>query len=261
MSVQTTVVRIEIEQGVMSVVLQRPEVLNAYSEEMLDGLAQAMEEARRNPEVKTVVVSGAGRAFCAGGDVKSMAGLSPLDINDFVGKLNHLVRSMSKLEKPIIAAVHGYAAGAGLCLALACDLIVASDDAKLSAGFAQIGLVADGGGMFFLPRTLGTYRAKEMLFTGKVLSAAKAQEWGIVNEIYPADQLIEEVKKLAIQLANGPSRTFAMIKKLSNQALSADLEAMLEMERNAQTVMANTPDHREGVQAFREKRRPLFTGE
>lgn len=261
MGIRTSVVSVAIEQGVMSIVLQRPEVLNAYSEEMLDGLVQAMEEAGRNREVKTVVISGAGRAFCAGGDVKSMSDFTPLDIHDFVGKLNYLVRSMSKLEKPIIAAVHGYAAGAGLCLALACDMIVASDDAKFSAGFAQIGLVADGGGMFFLPRTLGTYRAKEMLFTGKILSAAKAQEWGIVNEVFPASALAEETKKLAVQLANGPSRTYAMIKKLANQALTADLEAMLGMEQTAQTVMASTADHREGVQAFKEKRKPMFTGE
>ncbi|MFT9847620.1 enoyl-CoA hydratase/isomerase family protein [Aneurinibacillus sp. REN35] len=261
MNVQTSVVGVEIEQGVMSVVLQRPEALNAYSEEMLDGLVQAMEEAARNTEVKVVIVSGAGRAFCAGGDVKSMGDFTPLTIHEFVGKLNYLVRSMSQLEKPIIAAVHGYAAGAGICLALACDLIISAEDTKFSAGFAQIGLVADGGGMFFLPRSLGTYRAKEMLFTGKVLSAAKAQEWGIVNEIYPSDQLMEEAKNLALRLTHGPSRTYAMVKKLANQALTADLEAMLEMERNAQTVMASTADHKEGVQAFKEKRKPEFTGE
>ncbi|WP_236692804.1 enoyl-CoA hydratase/isomerase family protein [Aneurinibacillus tyrosinisolvens] len=251
---------IEVEDHVLFITLNRPDVLNAYSEEMIRGLLAAFDRAAGDEAIRAVVLTGAGRSFCAGGDVKSMSELSPLQVNGFVALLNDLVQKISELEKPVIAAVNGYAVGAGVCLALACDLVIAAEDSKFAVSFAQVGLIADGGGMFFLPRTLGTHRAKELLFTGKTISVEKAQDWGMVNEIYPADALREEVAKLARQLAHGPARAYAMIKKIANQSLTADLADILEMERATQTVMAMTDDHKEGVTAFKEKRVPRFTG-
>lgn len=245
---------------VLSLTLNRPESLNAFSSEMIIGLTHAFKNAEENEEVKVVVLSGAGRAFSAGGDVKTMGEATPKLVYDHIGKLNECILAMKNLSKPIIAAVHGFAAGAGFNLALAADLILASEDSKFVLSFSQVGLISDGGGLYFLPRLIGPNRAKELFFSGEPLAANKALEYGIVNHLFPLENLQAETLKLAKRLSKGPGVAFGMMKKLVNQSQSSTLEEMLEQERMTQAMMVTTNDHQEGVQAFVEKRKPVFLG-
>jgi 2-(1,2-epoxy-1,2-dihydrophenyl)acetyl-CoA isomerase len=251
---------VELDNGVISVTLNRPDALNALSRDMLEGLMEAIRTARQDPEIRAMLISGAGRSFCSGGDVKGMGEAAPPQVYDHIGKLNEVILAMTELEIPIVAAVHGFAAGAGVCLALACDQVVAAEDAKFVLSFSKVGLISDGGGLFFLPRTLGVYRAKELLFNAEPISAATAKEWGMVNRLYPAEQLHQEAMNYAKKLAAGPSRAYSLIKSIANRSLVSDLSAVLEMERSAQSMIATTHDHKEGVMAFVQKRQPRFEG-
>ncbi|MFV8826711.1 enoyl-CoA hydratase/isomerase family protein [Alkalihalobacterium sp. APHAB7] len=249
-----------IEAGVMRLTLNRPEALNAFSPEMITGLMNSIKEAKENQDVKVIVINGAGRAFSSGGDVKTMGKASGAQVYEHIGKLNELILEIKSLEKPVVAAVHGFAAGAGFNLALACDLLLAADDSKFVLSFAQVGLISDGGGLFFLPKVLGPYRAKELLFSAKPLEAAKAKEWGLVNEIVPVEELESTVGVFAKQLANGPTRAIGLMKKIVDESVNMTLEDVLKREQITQTLMVTTEDHLEGVQAFVEKRKAKFTG-
>ncbi|MFZ3589505.1 enoyl-CoA hydratase/isomerase family protein [Bacillus sp. DJP31] len=245
---------------ILSLTLNRPESLNAFSPEMIIGLTNAIQNAQKNEEVKVLVLSGAGRAFSAGGDVKTMGEATPKHVYDHIGKLNECILAMKNLGKPIIAAVHGFAAGAGFNLALAADIIIASEDSKFVLSFSQVGLISDGGGLYFLPRLIGPNRSKELFFSGEPLLASKALEYGIVNHLYPLENLQEQTMNLALRLSKGPGVAFGMMKKLVNQSQNLTLEEMLEQERLTQAMMVTTQDHQEGVQAFVEKRKPVFLG-
>ncbi|TGB03894.1 enoyl-CoA hydratase/isomerase family protein [Halobacillus salinus] len=260
MSLGNEHVAVQVNGPVMSCVLNRPDALNAFSDQMIIGLQQALREAKENEDIKTVVLSGAGRAFSAGGDVKNMGDATAQHIYDHVGILNELILQIKELPKPVIAVVHGYAAGAGFNLALACDQILAGEESKFVLSFAQVGLVADGGGHYFLSRILGPYRAKELLFRAEPVPVETAVEWGLVNRVFPLDQLEEEAMNYAVALSKGPGRAMAMMKRLVDEADHADLASILEQERVTQTMMVSTDDHKEGVQAFKEKRKPVFAG-
>lgn len=251
---------INIEGPVMSLTLNRPDSLNAFSPEMILGLTEAIKSAGENEEIRVVVLSGAGRSFSAGGDVKTMGEASAVQVYDHIGKLNECILAMKDLEKPIIAAVHGFAAGAGFNLALACDLIVAAEDSKFALSFSQVGLISDGGGLYFLPRLIGPYRAKQLFFSGEPITATVAFELGIVNQIFPIEALEEGIKQLATKLASGPSKAFGMMKKIADHSFNSSLGEILEQERITQTMMVQTKDHLEGVAAFKEKRKPVFKG-
>ncbi|CDQ20496.1 2-(1,2-epoxy-1,2-dihydrophenyl)acetyl-CoA isomerase [Halobacillus karajensis] len=251
---------VEMKGPVLSCVLNRPDALNAFSDRMIAGLQEAIAEAERNDNVKVVVLSGAGRAFSAGGDVKSMGTATSQQLYDHVGKLNRLILTITELPKPVVAVVHGYAAGAGLNLALACDQLLAAEDSNFVLSFAKVGLVSDGGGHYFLSKLLGPYRAKELLFLAEPLPVDTAAEWGIVNRVVPLANLEEEAMNYAIRLSKGPGRALGMMKKMVNQTETSDLAAILEQERITQTMMAATEDHKEGIQAFKEKRKPNFVG-
>lgn len=244
----------------MSLTLNRPDSLNSFSTEMIGGLKEAFTKAKHDPSIRAITLSGAGRSFSAGGDVKGMGIGTPADVYEFLGQLNELIVQMTELEKPIVAVISGYAAGAGVSLAMACDQIVAAEDSKFVLSFSRVGLIADGGAQFFLPRTLGMFRAKELLFNAEPINAEKAQQWGIVNRIYPSDELQEKAQDYARKLANGPSKAYAFIKKIANRSLTADLQDILEAERTAQAIVTTTEDHLEGVAAFKEKRDPEFKG-
>jgi 2-(1,2-epoxy-1,2-dihydrophenyl)acetyl-CoA isomerase len=251
---------VELEGNVLCLTLNRPEVLNAFSREMMDGIMEALKWAKASDEIRAIVLSGAGRAFSSGGDIKKKGNSTPVSTYDHLSRSKELILAMSELEVPIVAAVHGYAAGGGACLAVACDIILAAEDSKFFFSFAKIGLIPDTGGMFFLPRTLGLYRAKELMFNPKPLEAATAYQWGMVNHIFPADQLLEEAKRYARELAAGPSRAIGYMKKVANQALVSDLSEVLQMEATTQAVVQSTEDHKEGIRAFIEKRKPSFQG-
>lgn len=247
-----------VEDGIMQLTLNRPDSLNAFSPEMIIGLKEAVKRAGSDESVRVVTLSGAGRSFTAGGDVKTMGTVGALETYEHIGELNELILSIKNLEKPVIACVHGFAAGAGFNLALACDIILAAEESKFAMSFSQVGLVSDGGGSYFLPKQIGPYLAKELLFSAEPISADRAHTLGIINHVYPVHAFERECTALAVRIANGPSTTFGFIKKLIDQSLTSNLETILEQERITQATLVSTEDHKEGVQAFKEKRKPNF---
>ncbi|WP_010530156.1 enoyl-CoA hydratase/isomerase family protein [Lentibacillus jeotgali] len=251
---------VEIQDGIMQIKLNRPQSLNAFSSEMISGLKKALSKAKTDMNIRVVTIAGSGRAFSAGGDVKGMGRRTPLGTYEHLGNLNELIILMKELEKPIVAAVHGYAAGAGFNLALACDMILAADGSKFVLSFSKVGLISDGGGLYFLPRLIGTYRAKELLFNAEPISVEEAYSLGIVNHIYPFEDFEQKVMEYSAKLAAGPSTAFGFIKKIADQSLQSSLAEVLEQERISQATVATTEDHAEGILAFKEKRSSNFVG-
>ena len=250
----------EMHGKVLVLTLNRPESLNAFSPDMIAGLTAEMKEAGKNPEVRAIVLTGAGRAFSAGGDVKTMGSNKPGDVYEHLGRMNECILSIKAIEKPVIAAVQGFAAGAGFNLALACDLIIAADDSKFALSFSQVGLISDGGGSYFLPRLVGPHLAKQFFFSAEPIPAERLYQLGVVNKVVPLANLNDEVMRYAERLSNGPSQAYGQMKKIIDYSFTATLEDVLEKERMTQIMMVATEDHQEGIQAFKEKRRPQFTG-
>ena len=240
--------------AILSIMLNRPDRLNAFSPEMIQGLTETLREAQKNPDIRVVVLSGAGRSFCAGGDINLMKDAVPTAVYDHLGDFNTCILAMRDLEKPIIASVHGFAAGAGFNLVLASDLIFAAEDAQFILSFSQLGLVSDGGGSYFLPRVVGPYLAKELFFNAEPLTAQRAMELGIVNKLFPSAQLREETLAFAIKLAKASTKALGLIKKLVDRSFSASLEQILEHERAIQSTLVTSDDHQKAVKAFIEKR-------
>jgi 2-(1,2-epoxy-1,2-dihydrophenyl)acetyl-CoA isomerase len=245
--------------AVLTITLNRPDVLNALNKAMHDALAAALKEAR-DPEIRAVVLTGAGRGFCVGQDLTEFRE-APGDIADRLrGSYHPNVLAVRALEKPVIASVNGPAAGAGLSLAAACDLRIAADSATFIPAFINIGLVPDSGGTFFIARLLGPARAFEWMTSGRRLTPAEAQAWGLVSEVVDADRLPERAAELAATLAAMPTRAIGMTKRLFDAAPNNTLEEQLELEAQLQSAATQTEDFREGVAAFLEKREPDFKG-
>ncbi len=259
-------IRYEVGDGIATVTLNRPDVLNAFTEQMLADLIDGMKQVERDAAVRAIVVTGAGRAFCAGQDLKAiqdgyLGEGEPPAFGDVLRKgYNPLILRMRNLEKPILAAVNGVAAGAGCSLALACDLILASDTASFVQSFVRVGLVPDSGGLFFLPRLVGPARAMELCLRGEAVSARDAERIGLVNKIVPQTDLPGTAREWALGLAAGPAKAIGLIKRGLNRSLVNDLERMLEIEAQLQEIAGRTRDHREGVLAFLQKRSPTFAG-
>lgn len=246
--------------GVLWMTMNRPERLNALSEDIVSGIASAMEQAGEDDEIKGAVIRGAGRAFSAGGDVRSMQDANPEIVEDYVGRLNRAILAIKNLPKPVVAQVHGFCAGAGFNLALACDLVVAAEDAQFMMSFVQVGLISDGGGLYFLPRLVGVHRAKELLFLGDPVSAGRAYELGLVNRVVPADDLEKETAALMDRLVHGPGLAIGQMKRMVDNSWDYSLEQMLRAEQTEQPHLVASWDHKEGVRAFLEKRHPRFEG-
>jgi len=253
------------EQGIATITLNRPDKLNSMSEELLDELIEAVNDAEKDEETKVVVITGAGRGFCSGGDVTAlstgeMGGAA--EAKDWVlrpGK--YLVKKLMGLQKPVITAINGPAVGAGCGLALAGDYIIASDKARFSQIFVRIGLVPDAGSLYLLPRLVGIAKAKELCFSGEMIDAKEAERIGLVNRVVPAEELEATAMELASQLAKGPSKALAFIKNIINVGLfTNNIDAVMEHEAQAQAILFQTEDFKEGMKAFFEKRPPQFKG-
>ena len=251
-------VEVSRDGAVETITLNRPDKLNAFTQALHGELHEALEEAR-DPAVRAVVITGAGRGFSAGQDLTAFGEAG--DVAAMLRATYHVtVRAIRSLEKPVIAGVNGVCAGAGLSLACACDIRLASDAAFFVPGFVGIGLVPDSGGTFFLQRLLGTPRAFEWMTSNRRLTAAEAHAWGLVSEVAAAESFEARLAERAAELAAGPTRAIASTKRLYDEAATATLEEQLEREAEAQAEVAQTDDFRAGVAAFGEKRSPSFSG-
>jgi 2-(1,2-epoxy-1,2-dihydrophenyl)acetyl-CoA isomerase len=250
----------EKDSRVGTITLNRPQALNAFVPEMNREVLETLKESERDAEVRCVVLTGAGRAFCAGQDLK---GRTP-DQKGSLGaslreKYNPMIRQIRQMETIVIAAVNGVAAGAGCNLALACDLRLASEEAKFIQSFVRVGLAPDSGGSFILPRLVGVSKAMELLLLGETVDAREAQRIGLVAKVFPAAEFPERARELARQVARSP-RSIGLIKRAVNRAMLPELEACLEYEAYLQEIAGRSSDYDEGVRAFLEKRAPVFTG-
>ena len=245
--------------AVLTITLNRPDVLNAFNAAMHQALSAALKEAEAD-EVRAVVITGAGRGFCVGQDLTEFRE-APGDIGERLrGNYHPNILALRRLEKPVLAAVNGPAAGAGLSFACACDLRLAAASATFVPAFINIGLVPDSGGTYFVRRLLGTARAFEWMTSGRRLSAAEALDWGLVSEVVADEKLAERAAERAAELAAMPTRGVGLTKRLFDSAENATLEEQLELEAQLQTAATQTADFREGVNAFLEKREPRFEG-
>lgn len=254
----------ETVSGVMKITLNRPDVLNSFNSQMARELRAGLDESRANKEVRAVLLTGAGRAFCAGQDLSEVPPPSEgmADLGATVrATYTPIIKAIRKLELPVICAVNGVAAGAGANIALACDIVFASENASFIQSFAKIGLVPDSSGTFFLPRIVGLPRATAMMMTAERVDARRAYEIGMVYRVCSPDTLQQDAMSLATELAAMPTRGLGLTKRALNASLGNDLDAQLELEAELQREAGRTRDFAEGVSAFLEKRTPNFTGE
>ena len=252
----------EVDQGVARITLNRPDVLNSIHTAMSGEIQEALERAAREPEIRAVLLTGKGRGFCAGQDLDEVR--PGATVQDFAAHARNaytpIVLGLRALEKPVVCAVNGVAAGAGANLALACDLVLAAEEASFVQVFAKIGLVPDTGGTFFLPRLVGMARATALAMLAEKITAAQAVEIGLIYRACPAASLDEEASKLALHLATQPTLGLGLTKRLLNAAWGNDLEMQLELEAECQGAAGRSADYAEGVAAFLAKRKPVFTG-
>ena len=257
-------VLVSVEAGVETITLNRPEKLNALNPEMHKLLRDALERAQDEPEIRAVLLTGAGRGFCTGQDLSerdTSPGAAPIDLSVSLGSnYNPLVRRMRALPKPIVCAVNGVAAGAGANVALACDIVIAARSASFIEAFARLGLVPDAGGTYFLPRLIGTARAMGLALLAEKISADQAEQWGLIWKAVDDDKLADESRSLARRFANGPTKGYGLVKKAMYASPGNLLDAQLDLERDLQREAGFSEDYREGVSAFKEKREPRFKG-
>jgi 2-(1,2-epoxy-1,2-dihydrophenyl)acetyl-CoA isomerase len=242
------------------ITLNRPERLNALTVEMADALMAALDAAEADESCRAVLVTGAGRAFCAGQDLTAIVDIAPADIGHLLDHYNPLIRKLRAFPMPVVCAVNGVAAGAGANLALACDIVLAGEGASFVQAFARIGLIPDCGGTWFLPRLVGMARARALAMLAEPLPARTAAEWGMIWQAVADDRLMAEAHALAARLAGAATSGLALTKRALDMAESNDLDRQLDLERDLQAEAGASPDHAEGVRAFLEKRPAVFSG-
>ena len=258
-----TPILVDKRAGYYAITLNRPDRLNSFTEAMHRALMAALTQAEADPECRALLLTGAGRGFCAGqdlGDRLASGDVRP-DLGATIGAFyNPLVKKLRALPFPVVAAVNGVAAGAGANIALACDIVLAGKSAKFVQAFAKIGLVPDSGGTWFLPRLVGAARARALSLLAEPLPAETAEQWGLIWKAVDDDKLLPEAEKMCAQFATGPTFGLALIKRALDASESNDLGTQLELERDLQRKAGFSPDYAEGVRAFMDKRAPVFTG-
>jgi 2-(1,2-epoxy-1,2-dihydrophenyl)acetyl-CoA isomerase len=258
-----TITLSEPSSHVRTVALERPEVLNAYNEQLLEDVVAILEELAADDNVRAIVLTGAGEAFCTGVDLEDMPLTPEMDFAEYeegLGKFQEVVRTLRTIRTPVIAAVNGYAVGAGCDTALACDFRIAGESGVLGETFIDVGFVPGDGGAYLLPRLIGEERAKELIFTGRKIRGTEIAEWDLARDVVPDEQLLDEAIAFAETLAERPPVAIAESKRLVNDSFDADLETALQDATRAQRICSETRDHQEAVEAFREDREPKFEG-
>ena len=244
------------------ITFNRPDVFNSFNKELALAVQSALEDYSKDPEVRAIMLTGNGKAFCAGQDLQEAIADNGLEIEQIVDEhYNPIIRKIRSIEKPVIAAINGVAAGAGANIALACDVTIATESASFIQAFSKIGLVPDSGGTFTLPRIIGFQKASALMMLGDKVSATEAEKMGMIYKVVPDDTFAEEAEKLGQKLANMPTKGLAYTKHLLNQSFTNDLDQQLELEKEWQFKATETYDYKEGVNAFIEKRKPEFKGE
>jgi 2-(1,2-epoxy-1,2-dihydrophenyl)acetyl-CoA isomerase len=258
---QFEALRYEVSDRVSTITLDRPEALNSLTVPLKRELLTAFQAARRDVGVRVVVLTGSGRAFCAGQDLRERVepDAAPLEI-EIRERYNPLIRAIWSLEKPVIAAINGVAAGAGASIALACDIRLAADNAAFNLAFGRVGLVPDSGATWLLPRLVGLAKALELGLVGDALTAEEARRLGLVARVVPGDELVAAAHELAARLADGAPRALALTKRALHRALESSFDETLDYEAHLQGIAGRTRDHAEGIEAFVEKRSPRFEG-
>jgi 2-(1,2-epoxy-1,2-dihydrophenyl)acetyl-CoA isomerase len=251
----------EVNDGVATLTLNRPDVFNAFNEQLSTDVLDALKKTAKDKSIRVLVITGAGKAFCSGQDLKSIANAEKRSLRESIDRrYNPMIRLIRSLPVPVICRLNGVAAGAGCSLALACDMIVAADNATLIEVFINVGLVLDSGSSYFLPRLVGSARAFEMSTMGTKITAQQAFEWGMVNRVCKAEDLDNEVKKLTEYYSKAPTKAVGLMKKMLQRSFHSDLDTMLDYEAYCQDIAGRSEDYKEGVKAFNEKRKPAFAG-
>lgn len=254
-------IKFEVANGIATVTLNRPEVYNALNDGITYELQDALKKVSKDDTIRVMVLTGAGKAFCSGQDLKAASGQEKRSFLDSLHKrYNPIISAMRSLPKPIICRLNGVAAGAGCSLALACDMIIASEEATLIEVFINIGLVPDSGSSYFLPRLVGRAKAFELCSMGNKVKANEALQLGLVNRVVPADQLDSAVNEYADHFSKAPTKSIGLIKRMLEKSATSTLDEMLEYEAYCQEIAGTSQDYKEGVAAFLEKRKPAFTG-
>lgn len=253
---------LEVIDGVATITLNRPDVFNAFNDEMSYELQDALKQVEKDKTARVVVITGAGKAFCSGQDLKAAAAAGNRSFMDSLHKrYNPIIRAMRNMPKPIICRLNGVAAGAGCSIALACDMIIASENSSLIEVFINVGLVLDSGSSYFLPRLVGSTKAFELATMGTKVSAAEGEKLGMINKVVKPEDLDEAVKHITNYYASAPTKAIGLMKKMLNKSFHSDLETMLDYEAYCQEIAGSSADNKEGVRAFIEKRKPNFKGE
>jgi enoyl-CoA hydratase/carnithine racemase len=254
----------EIKEGIATITLNHPDKLNAFDDGMLSDWIDALEQCRTSDDVNVIVLTGAGRAFCSGGDVggfKERSEATPAKIKQRIAdRTQRLPKKFAEIDKPIIAAINGAAYGGGLDVAMMCDLRFAAESAKLAETYARMGLVPGAGGAWYLPRLIGAARALEMFWTTEPITAREAERIGLVNRVFPDDKLMEGTYAVARKIADGAPLSNRIIKKVLYQGLTLDLNGALDLVASNMPIVRTSEDHQEAVAAFKEKRKPAFKG-
>lgn len=254
-------INLHVQENIATITLNRPDVYNAFNDEQSYELQDALKQVEKDPQVRAVILTGAGKAFCSGQDLKAAMEAGNRKLSESLHKrYNPIIRAIRNMPKPVICKLNGVAAGAGCSLALACDLIIASESASLIEIFINIALVLDSGSSYFLPRTVGYHRAFELATKATKLSANEAKELGLVNKVVKGEELDQTVQEEALFYANAPTKAIALLKKMLTKGMTEDLDTVLDYEAYCQEIAGNTADNKEGIRAFIEKRKPVFTG-